>query len=70
MTNHTTRIVQAIGAALVVVCLTILALMGPEPATAKGEGTCQEDEACWDCATMGNLICGAVPVKANPPLAG
>ena len=22
------------------------------------EETCQEDEACWDCATMGNLICG------------
>ena len=19
---------------------------------------CQEDEACWDCSTMGNLICG------------
>lgn len=21
---------------------------------------CQEDEPCWDCATMGNLICGPV----------
>jgi len=21
---------------------------------------CQEDEACWDCATMGNRICGPV----------
>lgn len=20
--------------------------------------TCAEDEPCWDCATMGNLICG------------
>jgi len=19
---------------------------------------CQEDEPCWDCTTMGNLICG------------
>jgi hypothetical protein len=19
---------------------------------------CQEDEPCWDCRTMGNLICG------------
>lgn len=20
--------------------------------------SCQEDEACWNCATMGNRICG------------
>lgn len=24
---------------------------------------CQEDDPCWDCATMGNLICG--PTQAN-----
>lgn len=23
--------------------------------------TCQEDQPCWDCTTMGNLICGPVP---------
>lgn len=23
--------------------------------------TCQEDMKCWDCKTMGNLVCG--PVK-------
>ena len=23
---------------------------------------CEEDEPCWDCATMGNLICGSPPV--------
>jgi hypothetical protein len=22
--------------------------------------TCWEDEPCWDCETMGNLICGSV----------
>ena len=22
------------------------------------EHTCTEDMACWDCSTMGNLICG------------
>lgn len=22
---------------------------------------CQEDEPCWDCATMGNRICGVEP---------
>lgn len=21
-------------------------------------GACEEDMACWDCTTMGNLICG------------
>lgn len=21
---------------------------------------CDEDQPCWDCATMGNLICGPV----------
>lgn len=23
-------------------------------------GTCQEDEACWDCRTMGNRLCGPI----------
>jgi hypothetical protein len=22
---------------------------------------CQEDDPCWDCATMGNLQCGPIP---------
>ena len=22
------------------------------------EGACMEDEPCWDCATMGNRVCG------------
>ncbi len=35
------------------------------------DGTaCEEDEDCWDCATMGNLICGPVPVTASPEFAG
>lgn len=24
---------------------------------------CQEDEPCWDCATMGNHICGLTPTE-------
>lgn len=24
------------------------------------ETACQEDDPCWDCATMGNLVCGPV----------
>ena len=27
---------------------------------------CQEDEACWDCTTMGNLICGTTTTLAEP----
>lgn len=22
---------------------------------------CEEDQACWDCETMGNRICGPLP---------
>lgn len=25
------------------------------------DGTCQEDEACWDCNAHGNRICGPMP---------
>ena len=34
-------------------------------ATATPTATCQEDEPCWDCATMGNKVCGPV-VTATP----
>ncbi len=41
-------------------CLVILALMGPEPATddVHSDAICTEDMACWNCETMGNMICG------------
>jgi hypothetical protein len=31
----------------------------PEPLLAAA--TCTEDEPCWDCESMGNLICGTMP---------
>lgn len=32
------------------------------PATAAGDPVrCFEDQACWDCATMGNRVCGPPP---------
>ncbi len=31
-------------------------LIGPELV----DPPCMEDMACWDCETMGNLICGPV----------
>ncbi|KIF05172.1 hypothetical protein PL81_14680 [Streptomyces sp. RSD-27] len=39
---------------------------GPQPprpaatvALAGGDSSCEEDEPCWDCHTMGNRVCGA-----------
>lgn len=28
-------------------------------------GTCAEDDPCWDCATMGNRICGPIREDAS-----
>ena len=39
-------------------CLTI-AVLGPcEPQRQPSPVVIQEDDAGWDCATMGNRICG------------
>lgn len=27
-------------------------------ATMPDAPRCEEDQACWDCSTMGNLVCG------------
>jgi hypothetical protein len=37
----------------------------PVPVTWHTDPGCQEDEPCWDCATMGNRICG--PTDAPEP---
>ena len=29
-----------------------------DPDRGQGHPACQEDDPCWDCSTMGNLICG------------
>lgn len=29
--------------------------------------TCDEDQPCWDCKTMGNLICGPVQAPTEAP---
>lgn len=43
----------------------------PTPTTLLSSMTsddvCHEDEPCWDCSTMGNLVCG--PVEASPLVA-
>lgn len=31
---------------------------------------CEEDMPCWDCETMGNRICGPIPVPAEPQFTG
>lgn len=56
MTDRTiTRVLLGIAAT----ALVILGFMGGNPATDDlHRNACQEDEACWDCVTMGNMICG------------
>lgn len=36
----------------------------PAPVASPSVARCQEDEPCWDCATMGNRICGPAIVPA------
>jgi hypothetical protein len=38
-----------------------------DPPLSEMTKICQEDEPCWDCATMGNLICGPGAVRPNQP---
>jgi len=49
---------RIMGAAIASSCVLGLACQGPEPMTKPEKLPCQEDEPCWDCETMGNLICG------------
>lgn len=41
----------------------------PPPITVTST-TCQEDEPCWDCETMGNLICGTTSLTPAIEAAG
>jgi len=45
---------------IIVPALIALALFGGCQAAhaAAPVSQCEEDQACWDCATMGNRICG------------
>ena len=56
------RVAGALALALALVLfagifLRALAITYPEPTPDQAD-QCQEDMSCWDCATMGNLICG------------
>jgi hypothetical protein len=31
---------------------------GAPPSPGRPAPACQEDQACWNCATMGNMTCG------------
>lgn len=56
-----TRQAVALSAALALSPLSMLpvALVSTHSAAyAAPVGQCQEDESCWDCRTMGDLICG------------
>ena len=39
-------------------------------AGAQSPARCEEDMPCWDCETMGNRICGPIPVPAEPEYTG
>lgn len=32
-----------------------------DPTTTTIEVVCYEDDPCWDCSTMGNMVCGPPP---------
>ena len=38
---------------------TLMAACGPDPVPEpETRPSCYEDEPCWDCETMGNMVCG------------
>lgn len=39
----------------------------PVVPSAKPVTACMEDEPCWDCSTMGNLICGPITQQVTAP---
>lgn len=44
----------------------VRALLTPGPAR-EPVAACQEDDPCWDCRTMGNLVCGPLGPSAERP---
>lgn len=43
---------------LIFLLVTLWGLQGLYGEDVTSSQTCQEDDPCWDCRTMGNLICG------------
>lgn len=39
----------------------ILQCLEDVASAARHDPTCQEDEPCWDCSSMGNKVCGRNP---------
>lgn len=59
MTRHEKLVVACAYAALMVYAIWVVSIRTDVPADAEQQLTvCQEDEACWDCNTMGNKLCG------------
>ncbi|WP_459957301.1 hypothetical protein [Nocardia sp. IFM 10818] len=53
------------GIAIAAAIAAALGLIGPNadaalPGDDNGDGIIMEDESGWNCATMGNLICGPI----------
>lgn len=45
-------------AALLIAATAIISPIAATTAAPANTATCMEDEPCWDCHTMGNMICG------------
>lgn len=50
---------NAIRALIIITALSAIFLTANWLADAPVQ-SCQEDMTCWDCETMGNLICGPI----------
>lgn len=52
-----TKTQKVVALAVAAASAAALLLSGPEPALDANQ-KCFEDEACWNCETMGNELCG------------
>lgn len=52
--------VRTLKIALALAALALPATACTAQSTMAPKVECHEDEACWDCATMGNRVCGPV----------
>jgi len=49
------KVRTVIGSVLIVLLVIFLVFM---IALGQPKARCEEDQACWDCHTMGNKVCG------------
>jgi hypothetical protein len=50
---------------ILIAILTAFFLIGTPPSPARAD-VCQEDQACWNCETDGNRVCGPRVLVCQP----